>query len=55
MKLDYHALLTIYGWPSLSAKTRRSIVAWLQRTAKELQKEDPKIFNHKRFRARHMK
>lgn len=55
MKKDYHAMLTLYGWPKLTEKGRKSILAWLKRITKELEKEDPKIFNHKRFVARYMK
>lgn len=45
MNINYTAKLIVHGLPTLSKNNRSILVKWLRELAKEINKEDPKVFN----------
>lgn len=54
-KTDYHALLTVYGFSKMDARTRKRLASWLLNQAKWLSKVKPEKVTSGRYSAKLMK
>ena len=54
MKTDHIAKVIIHGLPTSTKRNRTKLANWLRQIAKEIEREDPKIFATT-YSARYMK